>query len=139
MDTQGLGRVGSAQELGRYTPGPMRGCRAVGAGPGTQREYENTRRVAQAGRSTRAPAGLVLRRYVSQAVSAQARAWPGRQGWSLAGGSRILGAGITGGLPRLLLDSRHVCQLDFSNSGGGHGGGCSPGGPSRSQSGPMWS
>lgn len=45
MDAQGLGRVGSALELGRqarwvvckYTPDPRRGCWVVGAGSGMPR------------------------------------------------------------------------------------------------------
>lgn len=61
----------------------------------------NTRKVAQAGRPTRGPAGQPLRRYLSQVVSAQARAWPGR---GLGGDSGSLGAGIAGGLPELLLE-----------------------------------
>ena len=38
---------------------------------------------------------------------------PARQGWGLAGGSQSLGAGIAGGLPKLLLELKACLPVGF--------------------------
>lgn len=77
VDPQGLGRVGSLQKLVRQ--------KGQGQAHNWPRHTKaSTRRVAWEGRTPRRSTGLALRRYLSQAASAQARTQlglPEPRGW----------------------------------------------------------
>lgn len=78
VDTQGVGRVGGAQELGRQAKrvghSPHLAPRGRLGGGDWLRQAEGSVRSDPGGSPTRGPIGQPLRRYLIQVVSAQARA-----------------------------------------------------------------